>query len=1405
MRHGQGTSRTQNRLALEQLEARLAFTIDGLESSLEALASPTVGDTPIVSNAPPTIINAPRLTSGTEVRGRTTTVSVLGADDRGESNLRYTWQVVSQPTSNSVTFASNGTNAAKNNTLTFARPGNYSVSVNVRDSAGASTIRTLQFRVVSTLAALSLRGADGRVLSNDATVQIKDTTARFSVNALDQFGGALSSRPPVTWQRLSGPSGGTATFQSEATGAKVSFSKAGVYKLRVQSGAIVSNVTVNVGQVMRSLQLVTPDGSRVLPNQSIVVSEASQRLTVRGFDQFNQPMTSLPQVSWTTTLMPTGGRLISSISSSTATLTFNRLGNYQIRAVAGGASINFSANVIPTLTGIRAFTTANRLLSPTTAVGLAVTTAPLNAIGLDQFGAPLARQPSIVWQSTTTPPGANVTLSTAGNGATAEFSMAGIYGFRATSGGRSLNTSINVTQSLASFALAMPDGALIEPNATVDVPSSTQRLNVRGIDQFGNQMLTAPSVAWSSLSSPASSQFVGTTSGGVATLRFNQLGTYSLRASHGTHTFEVNANVIRSHGALRIQAGSSQTVSSSSTFTTSEPRETFTAVAVDQFDVPLDEQPDVTWSVVSRPEGGNATLVTDANAVTANFDRLGSYVLRAESDGGTADVTVNVSQRTASFTLASSGMTLTDSDPHVVSSNRVQLHVIAFDQYESPMAIQPTASFTILSAPTGGAASATFTAGTLAVSFNRAGLYTARVDVGGISRVITLSVEQSLSRMIAVDASGRTLASDTTVNVTTVSQALRALGLDQFGHALATQPDVVWSAVTQPAADTVALRNVDGITNAQFTRAGRYVFRATAGTQTVDMISNVVQTLSRINVTPGTPRLEYRVTQLFQARALDQFSNPMSTTPTFVWSATGGTISSSGSFTSGAVAGTFTVRAAVGSIVGSTAVTVAAPTIQTSLRDEDIAALVESFYADGRLDRTDMIEILRSAGEDNVVDATELADFRYLVSIDSGFQMPEYVRELAKDVVTDNPANLRFKGQAAGNLVAGSPASLLNNLVSKWFLGADHPTLTSSALTYQYSTGSLFTSTPSRADARQGMLGDCYLIASLVAIADRNPQAVRNLFIDNGDNTFTVRFFAGALGHHLVNGAYTAGFASGSGVADYVTVDRRLPAFSNGTLAYSGYGQSVTSATTSLWIALAEKAYAQWNETRNAGRDGTNQYASIEGGWMSNVNAQVLGYNSTNYSFSSTPKQTLVNALAAGRAVTLGTLASVNSGFVEGHAYIVTGYNAATDRFSVFNPWGNTHPAPLTWAQLQANCSMFVVTDPAGSAAVNVSNVGGSVGELLIGNWTEVVTGTVLPSTSQERSVETRFAESSSTIAMHADSTSSDVVRQSPGAMLELTIAQECDSFGHVLALADPIARLEALDLVMASLGAVAI
>ena len=142
--------------------------------------------------------------------------------------------------------------------------------------------------------------------------------------------------------------------------------------------------------------------------------------------------------------------------------------------------------------------------------------------------------------------------------------------------------------------------------------------------------------------------------------------------------------------------------------------------------------------------------------------------------------------------------------------------------------------------------------------------------------------------------------------------------------------------------------------------------------------------------------------------------------------------------------------------------------------------------------------------------------------------MPGYVQVLAGDVVNGNAANATYLGQPLGNLAVGSSAAQLNDLINKWFLGTDLPALCDSSLVYTSAAGSLFPHTPSHADEYQGELGDCYFISALGTLADSNPAAVENMFINNGDGTYTVRFYTGTYGaiYNYSDGSYQRRFTT---------------------------------------------------------------------------------------------------------------------------------------------------------------------------------------------------------------------------------------------------------------------------------------
>jgi hypothetical protein len=335
-----------------------------------------------------------------------------------------------------------------------------------------------------------------------------------------------------------------------------------------------------------------------------------------------------------------------------------------------------------------------------------------------------------------------------------------------------------------------------------------------------------------------------------------------------------------------------------------------------------------------------------------------------------------------------------------------------------------------------------------------------------------------------------------------------------------------------------------------------------------------------------------------------------------------------------------------------------------NLTDAGLMNAARTASSDGNLSRADMIGIFRATQIDGLVSAAELTDLRTIVTNASRWSMTDDVKTLSAKLLSTDRANLTYQGTALAVLGANSTAGLMENLVNKWFFGLDRPTLTSTNYSYRSISGSLFQSGISATDIKQGQIGDCYFLASLASIAQEQPSYIQNMFIDNGDNTWTVRFRNGANW-------------------DYVTVDRFLATNSSGTLVYASSGSNFANASNELWVALAEKAYAQIGESgwiRGLSK-ATNSYAAIEGGWMTYVITQVTGLK-TDWDYITTiNQQTLIDWVNSNKILTLGTNSAPGNGLVGDHAYAITGYDASTQKFFVRNPWGSQH-VELTYAQL---------------------------------------------------------------------------------------------------------------------------
>jgi hypothetical protein len=579
-------------------------------------------------------------------------------------------------------------------------------------------------------------------------------------------------------------------------------------------------------------------------------------------------------------------------------------------------------------------------------------------------------------------------------------------------------------------------------------------------------------------------------------------------------------------------------------------------------------------------------------------------------------------------------------------------------------------------------------------SISASGMYTSPAGVGSAKITATSGSVVGRATVTVTNAPPTvfTPAAATPAAVTGTTTALSVTGADDGGEPNLTYK---WAAVDPPAKVVFSANGTNAAQNTEvtFSDAGSYTFQVTItdkGRLSVTSGVTVVvsQTLTSLTITPSSLTLAAGATQQFTALGLDQFGNTLAPQPTITWSAVGGGITSGGLFTAPQTTGAATVTATSGTFAPAAAVFVSSGNFPV-LKDVALAEYVQSLDAAGSISRNDMIDILQYVAKENggVLSSNDFSDLQTIVADAAVLNMPNYVQVLAGDVVDGNAANAAFQSKPLGNLAVGSTATHLTELVDKWFLGMDHPALTSRSYTYQSFAGDpLFSSGgPTIYDEDQQDLGDCYLISALGSIANASQSSIENMFIDNGDGTYTVRFY------------YYQTPDSTNAQADYVTVDSMLPVC-YGSLVYSGLG-----AGNSLWLPLAEKAYAEWNATGNEISDNppANSYNSIQGGWMSTVYEQVLGAASQDYGMDRAGQKALVAAMAnPAMAVTVGTgsIGNPNSstGLYSDHAYAIIGYNSANGTFQLYNPWGIDQPESwLTWDQLCATCTGMSIANTA--------------------------------------------------------------------------------------------------------------
>jgi len=358
------------------------------------------------------------------------------------------------------------------------------------------------------------------------------------------------------------------------------------------------------------------------------------------------------------------------------------------------------------------------------------------------------------------------------------------------------------------------------------------------------------------------------------------------------------------------------------------------------------------------------------------------------------------------------------------------------------------------------------------------------------------------------------------------------------------------------------------------------------------------------------------------------------------------------------------------------------------LKDPNVRSMARyDYYRDdflyrGGLTRNDMLEIYKEISTsgtdpnypfaiesaiafDGTVTANECADLKALTS--TKLSIDPATRFLASRIANGDRANAGYQGAPLGNLAAGQAGDHLETLVDKWFEGDDVPWAADaklSTLRYEQASGSLFVNGPSIDDIRQNYINDCYLMSALGEVAQHSPQSIQNMFIDNGDGTWSVRFFR-------------------NGVANYVTVNCELPVYGYGTSGVAwgaGFGTTTDpygetfannydNPNNELWVALAEKAYVQMNESGWIGQDGNNSYHGIDNGFTHVAFTQITDKPASYFAFANSSAPTVINAFNAGHPIVFESKSSGTDAatVVADHTYMLTGYDPQTQTFELSN------------------------------------------------------------------------------------------------------------------------------------------
>ena len=475
---------------------------------------------------------------------------------------------------------------------------------------------------------------------------------------------------------------------------------------------------------------------------------------------------------------------------------------------------------------------------------------------------------------------------------------------QATSGALSATATVVVTTgSLASIT--------VTPNPVSLVANGTQQFTAVGRDINGNLVPILPT--WSVVAGGGAVNGSGLFTAGVVPGIFTNTVQAASGAVTGTATVTVTAGPL-----------TSITVTPNPVTLVVNGTQQFTAVGRDANGNTVAITP--TWSVVAGGGAMNGTGLFTAGAVPGTFTNTVQATSGAVS--GTASVTVTAGS------LAS--ITVTPNPVSLVANGTQQFTAVGRDINGNTVAITPTWSVVAGGGAVNG--SGLFTAGAVPGIFSN----TVQAASGAVTGTATVTVTAGALATITVTPTPVTLP-------VTGMQQFTAVGRDVNGNTVAIA--VAWTVAAGGGSITSGGLFTAGTVPGTYTNTVTATSGALSGTATVTVTTGPLAT---ITVTPNPATLAVGGTQSFTAVGKDASGNVVAIAPTWSVVAGGGAITSGGSFTAGAVPGTYTntVTATSGAVSGTATVTVTAGPLASITVTPNPAALAvggtQSFTAVGK-------------------------------------------------------------------------------------------------------------------------------------------------------------------------------------------------------------------------------------------------------------------------------------------------------------------------------------------------------------------------------------------------------------------------------------------------------------------------